>query len=149
MLISSVTIVHESLNLATWSPAEYGTPHAQATVTYNPSPKAPGRRTTARQAKTKSQGTPQLKMDTNKNTMPGPWPVLQRIRCSAWGTTQCQCRGHGFNPWSGKIPHAVGQLSSCATITEPPGPQLLKPERLKPVLHNKKSHLKEKLEHYS
>ena len=52
--------------------------------------------------------------------------------------------GHGFNPWSGKIPHAVGQLSSCATITEPPGPQLLKPERLKPVLHNKKSHLTEK-----
>ena len=119
MLISSVTIVHESLNLATWSPAEYGTPHAQATVTYNPSPKAPGRRTTARQAKTKSQGTPQLKMDTNKNTMPGPWPVLQRIRCSAWGTTQCQCRGHGFNPWSGKIPHAVEQLSPWATATEP------------------------------
>ena len=22
----------------------------------------------------------------------------------------CQCRGHGFEPWSGKIPHAVEQL---------------------------------------
>ena len=25
----------------------------------------------------------------------------------------------GFEPWSGKIPHAVEQLSLCATTTEP------------------------------
>ena len=25
----------------------------------------------------------------------------------------------GFNPWSGKIPHAAEQLSPCATTTEP------------------------------
>ena len=25
----------------------------------------------------------------------------------------------GFDPWSGKIPHAVEQLSPCATTTEP------------------------------
>ena len=25
----------------------------------------------------------------------------------------------GFEPWSGKIPHAVEQLSPCATTTEP------------------------------
>ena len=31
----------------------------------------------------------------------------------------CQCRGHGFEPWSGKIPHAAEQLSLCATTTEP------------------------------
>ena len=31
----------------------------------------------------------------------------------------CQCRGHGFDPWSGKIPHAVEQLSLCATSIEP------------------------------
>ena len=31
----------------------------------------------------------------------------------------CQCRGHGFEPLSGKIPHAVAQLSLCATTTEP------------------------------
>ena len=30
----------------------------------------------------------------------------------------CQCRGHRFNPWSGKIPHALGQLSLWATTTE-------------------------------
>ena len=31
----------------------------------------------------------------------------------------CQCRGHGFNPWSGKIPHAAEKLSPCVTTTEP------------------------------
>ena len=29
-----------------------------------------------------------------------------------------QCRVHGFYPWSGKIPHAMGQLSPKATTTE-------------------------------
>ena len=31
----------------------------------------------------------------------------------------CQCRGHVFDPWSGKIPHAAEQLNPCATTTEP------------------------------
>ena len=32
----------------------------------------------------------------------------------------CQpCRGHGFEPWSRKIPHAMDQLSPCASTTEP------------------------------
>ena len=31
----------------------------------------------------------------------------------------CQCRGHGFDSWSRKTPHATGQLSPCATTTEP------------------------------
>ena len=31
----------------------------------------------------------------------------------------CQCRGHGFDTWSGKIPHAAEQLSPCTTTTEP------------------------------
>ena len=31
----------------------------------------------------------------------------------------CQCRRHMLDPWSGKIPHAAGQLSPCATTTEP------------------------------
>ena len=31
----------------------------------------------------------------------------------------CQCRGHEFEPWSGKISHATEQLSPCATTTEP------------------------------
>ena len=28
-------------------------------------------------------------------------------------------KGHQFNPWSGKTPHAMEQLSLCATATEP------------------------------
>jgi len=31
----------------------------------------------------------------------------------------CQVRGHVFDPWSGKIPHAVGQLSPSATASQP------------------------------
>ena len=31
----------------------------------------------------------------------------------------CQCRGHGFDPLSGEIPHATGQLSPSTTTTEP------------------------------
>ena len=31
----------------------------------------------------------------------------------------CQCRGHGFEPWSRKFPHATEQLSPCATTTGP------------------------------
>ena len=37
---------------------------------------------------------------------------------SGWESV-CQCRGHGFEPCSGKIPHAAEQLSPCATTTEP------------------------------
>ena len=42
----------------------------------------------------------------------------------------CQCRGRGFEPWSGKIPHAAEQLGPWATTTEP--------ARLEPVLLNKR-----------
>ena len=31
----------------------------------------------------------------------------------------CQCRGHRFDLWSGKILQAMEQLSPCATTTEP------------------------------
>ena len=52
---------------------------------------------------------------------------------SDWEST-CQCKGHGFNSWSRKIPHDMQQLSPCATITEP-------------VLHNKRSHHNKKPAH--
>ena len=48
---------------------------------------------------------------------------------SGWESA-CQCRGHGFEPWSGKIPHATEQLGPWATITEP--------VRLEPVLRSKR-----------
>ena len=38
----------------------------------------------------------------------------------------CQCRRHGFDSWSGRIPHASEQLSLCSRAPEP---QLLKPTR--------------------
>ena len=31
----------------------------------------------------------------------------------------CQCRRHRFDPWSGKIPHTMEQLSRRTTTTEP------------------------------
>ena len=57
---------------------------------------------------------------------------------SGWEST-CQCRGHGFEPWSGKIPHATEQLGPWATTTEP--------ARLEPVLCNKRGRDSERPAH--
>ena len=50
---------------------------------------------------------------------------------SGWESA-CQCRGHRFEPWTGRIPHAAEQLGPWATITEP--------ALLEPVLRNKRGH---------
>ena len=56
-----------------------------------------------------------------------------RDRLPCWHIGQeCQCRGHGFSPWSGRIPHAAEQLSRV--------PQLLKPGHLKPVVRRRSHH---------
>ena len=52
------------------------------------------------------------------------WMVLHKEMARAslvalWLRITCQCRGHGFDPCSGKIPRAAEQLSPCATTTEP------------------------------
>ena len=57
---------------------------------------------------------------------------------SGWESA-CQCRGRGFEPWSGKIPHATEQLGPWATITEP--------ARLEPVLCNKRGRNSERPVH--
>ena len=57
---------------------------------------------------------------------------------SGWESA-CQCRGHGFKPQSGKIPHAAEQLGPWATITEP--------VRLEPVLCNKRGRNNERPAH--
>ena len=49
----------------------------------------------------------------------------------------CQCRRHGFNPWSGKIPHAVEKLTPCIT-TEPTCCNSWSPRTLGPVFHNRR-----------
>ena len=47
-----------------------------------------------------------------------------------------QCGRHRFDPWSGKIPHTLEQLSSCAISTEH-------------VAYNKISHCYEKPTHHN
>ena len=81
-----------------------------------------------------------------------PWPqtILQSYsnQCSMVGLpwwrsgweSACQCRGHRFVPWSGKIPHATEQLGPWATTTEP--------ARLEPVLHSKRGHDSERPAHH-
>ena len=57
---------------------------------------------------------------------------------SGWESA-CRCGGHGFEPWSGKIPHAAEQLGPWATIVEP--------ARLEPVLRNKRGRDSERPAH--
>ena len=57
---------------------------------------------------------------------------------SGWESA-CQCRAHGFKPWSGKIPHAAERLSPWATIAEP--------ARLERVLRNGRGHDSERPAH--
>ena len=57
---------------------------------------------------------------------------------SGWESA-CQCGGHGFEPWSGKIPHAAEQLGPWATITEP--------VHLEPVPRNKRGRDSERPAH--
>ena len=58
---------------------------------------------------------------------------------SGWESA-CQCRGHGFEPWSGKVPHAAGQLGPWATTTEP--------ACLEPVLCNERGCDSERTAHH-
>ena len=46
-----------------------------------------------------------------KNEIGLPW------WCSGWESA-CQCRGHGFEPWSRRVLHAAERLSPCATAAE-------------------------------
>ena len=74
-----------------------------------------------------------LQSYSHQNGMVGlPW------WCSGWESA-CRCRGHGFEPLSGKIPHATEQLGPWATTTEP--------ARLEPVFRNKRRHDSERPMH--
>ena len=42
-----------------------------------------------------------------------------------------QCKGHQFNPWSGKIPRASKQLNPSAATTEPQAPGACAPQQKK------------------
>ena len=58
---------------------------------------------------------------------------------SGWESS-CQCRGHGFEPWSRRIPHAAEQLGPWAATTEH--------ARLEPVLRNKRGRDSERPAHH-
>ena len=58
----------------------------------------------------------------------------------------CQCWSLGFDPWSGKTPHATEQLSPCPTTTGPVGRNYRSLRALEPVPATMQtSHCKEKL----
>ena len=66
-----------------------------------------------------------------KKTIPREYSNLLKFLLKKKDESTCQCRGHWFDPWSGKIPHATEKQNLCDTITEA--------LCLKPVLH-KRSH---------
>ena len=68
------------------------------------------------------------------------WAEGLRWWRSGWESA-CQCRGHGFKPWSGRIPRAAEQLSLCAAAAEPPC--------LQPLLRAGRGHHGEKPRHRS
>ena len=74
---------------------------------------------------------------TFKHFLGLPW-------CSSGSESTLQCRGYWFNPWSRKIPHAMGQLSPKSGNYWAPTPQLLKHVHLETKLQNKRSHSNEK-----
>ena len=47
------------------------------------------------------------------------WAHVYKERQTSLVVQWCQRRGHGFNPWSRKIPHALGQLSTWAKLLKP------------------------------
>ena len=64
----------------------------------------------------------------------------------------CQCRRHRFDPWSGRIPQALGTAKSrhhnfWACTLEPRKRNYWSPRALEPALHNKRRHLNEKPVH--
>ena len=49
-----------------------------------------------------------------------------------WLRIHCQCRGHKFDPWSGKIVCAMEHVSPCVIITESLCPGARAPQQEKP-----------------
>ena len=63
----------------------------------------------------------------NKKIRPGlPW-------WSSGYESACRWRGHGFDPWSRKMPHAMGQLGPCTTTLEPMCPRAGALQQKKPL----------------
>ena len=67
-------------------------------------------------------------------------PVVTNSPCNARDTGLIPGLGRSHMPWSNQACESQ-LLSQCSRAGEP---QLLKPEHLEPVLHNKRSHCNEK-----
>jgi len=65
---------------------------------------------------TEEKGNSQL--NVRKKSFLLKWNIMRLPWRSNGKESACQCRGHGFDPWSRKLPHAAGQLSLCATTSE-------------------------------
>ena len=77
---------------------------------------------------------PSIRVFSNESALRIRWPSItasasasvlpMNIQClfplglTGLLSLESNCRGHGFDPWSRKIPSASGQLSPCATTTE-------------------------------
>ena len=69
----------------------------------------------------RGDGKRSLHSETYGLEIRGFLPIKEREGLPWWRSgweSAYQCRGHGFNPWSGKIPHAGEQLSPHTTTTE-------------------------------
>ena len=55
----------------------------------------------------------------NHQGFPGGSVVKKKKKEERKKKSTCQGRRHEFNPYFGKIPHAMKQLSPCTTTTEP------------------------------
>ena len=80
---------------------------------------------TARRQESKAQTSPRsrglawLQGNSLQNPKAQSESPFGTPRWSSVSGSACQYRGHGFNPWSGKIPQAAGQLSPRTTTTDP------------------------------
>ena len=67
--------------------------------------------------------------------------------------SSCQCRRHGFNSWSMKIPHATEPLSLCSSTIRPAletgSHNYRSPRTTEPVLCYKRSRHNEKPAHHN
>ena len=86
-----------------------------------------------------TQASPDERMDAQNMASPhnGVLFTLKRTEAGLpwWPRGKefaCQCRAHGSDPWSRKIPHAAEQLGPCTTSPEGPC--------LEPRLQNKRNH---------
>lgn len=72
-----------------------------------------------------------FRIEKSEGPMKGNLRNKRRTGISLVVQSACHCRGHGFDPWSGKIPQATGQLNPCSPTTEPMHPRTQAPRQEK------------------